>query len=372
MNKLLNSIKKGFSVIPNELIFDNSLSDRARFVFVWMAAKPDDWEFRMSFMSEQIGINLETLRKYISELEDAGWITNLGQETKGGKFMPNTYVLNSRKGGEEEQSTVPQNFRNGKLPCHKISVTEKTVHGKIENSEKNNSGAADLEESSPNDSSCLVDVDSEDCMAKKEKKKENKKEEKNQKKKEENKKENKEIYNNILFSAKNSKIFDEKDEKSLPKDQKEHVLGKSDFKGANLDDLGSSNTLIPLSGAELKKQPKKGQESPEWILSYPAYFKMAKEALVELLEDTKWIALQEYLNPSLDIPLTIKKCFYNFWGTEDGWNNKKEKARKSKRGEYRINWKNTYAQTMGMHRAWKMIDRQPREEQTPKKITLKT
>ena len=69
VNKLSN-----YQVIPRELIFDNTLSDRARFLYCYMASKPNDWEFYMTPMAKEIGYSVETLRKYLNELIENGWL----------------------------------------------------------------------------------------------------------------------------------------------------------------------------------------------------------------------------------------------------------------------------------------------------------
>ena len=54
--------------VPRELVFDKTLSDRARFVYVFMACKPDGWDFFLEPMSKDIGYSVDTLRKYLNEL----------------------------------------------------------------------------------------------------------------------------------------------------------------------------------------------------------------------------------------------------------------------------------------------------------------
>ena len=68
MSKFINGLKN-FQVIPRKLIFDNSLSDRARFVYCFMASKPDGWDFLLNPMANELGYSVETLRKYINENE---------------------------------------------------------------------------------------------------------------------------------------------------------------------------------------------------------------------------------------------------------------------------------------------------------------
>lgn len=108
VNKLNN-----YQVVPRELIFDNALSDRARFVFCFMAAKPNGWDFLLEPMAKEIGYSVETLRKYINELVKSGWLTKGEQERKeGNRYGAVTYTLNE------------------KIPTRKNSDTETLGDGK--------------------------------------------------------------------------------------------------------------------------------------------------------------------------------------------------------------------------------------------------
>ena len=61
-----NNELNNYQVIPRDLIFDNTLSDRARFIFCFMASKPNGWDFFLEPMAKEIGYSVETLRKYIN------------------------------------------------------------------------------------------------------------------------------------------------------------------------------------------------------------------------------------------------------------------------------------------------------------------
>lgn len=115
VNKLSN-----YQVIPRELIFDNTLSDRARFVYCYMASKPTDWDFLMNPMSKEIGYSVETLRKYINELIENGWLVK-GEQKNDGLFGAVTYTLNSTK------MTVTEKVRHGEMPTqHNIDNRQNT------------------------------------------------------------------------------------------------------------------------------------------------------------------------------------------------------------------------------------------------------
>lgn len=107
-----NKLKR-FSVIPRDIITDNSISDRARFVFVWMASMPSDWEFYLDKMSKELGYSVETTRKYLNELCVSGWIVKGEQTVKSnGQWGAVAYTINEAK-----------------MPSTEITVTEKTRHG---------------------------------------------------------------------------------------------------------------------------------------------------------------------------------------------------------------------------------------------------
>lgn len=116
MSNFINGLKK-FQVIPRELVFDNSLSDRARFVYCFMASKPDGWDFLLNPMAKELGYSVETLRKYINELIDGGWLKK-GEQNNDGKFGAVVYTLLSTKNTDTE-----------KIPTRKNTDTEKSRHG---------------------------------------------------------------------------------------------------------------------------------------------------------------------------------------------------------------------------------------------------
>ena len=118
MNKVKNSIRKGFTTIPNELINDDSLTDRARFLFCYMASKPDDWKFYQEPLCKSMGYSLDTLRKYIDELLKSGWITRqlIRQD---GRFDSFEYDLLPSPCGKNADSVKN---RDGKKPSRKNSA----------------------------------------------------------------------------------------------------------------------------------------------------------------------------------------------------------------------------------------------------------
>jgi hypothetical protein len=96
-----------YQIVPRDLIFDKTLSDRARFVYVFMVCKPDDWNFYLEPMAREIGYSVDTLRKYINELVASGWVVKGSQSNKNGTFGAVKYTIKATKISDTE------NFRHG-------------------------------------------------------------------------------------------------------------------------------------------------------------------------------------------------------------------------------------------------------------------
>ena len=126
MNKLNNKIKDNFTIIPNEIIRNKNISDRARFIFCYMASMPDDWKFYQGVMAKELGYTKDTLRKYIEELLETGYLDR-EQRREVGKFDSYDYTLNFS-------------------PCTKKADTVKIRDGKNPTREKSSLINKDLEQ----------------------------------------------------------------------------------------------------------------------------------------------------------------------------------------------------------------------------------
>lgn len=129
MGKINNELDK-FKTIPKELVFDTSLSDRARFVYVFMACKPETWEFYLEPMSKEIGYSVDTLRKYLGELVQSGWIEKGEQVKENGEFRAVKYTIKITKFSD----TV--NFRHGKTYTLNNSIPHTEYTNKNNDKEK--------------------------------------------------------------------------------------------------------------------------------------------------------------------------------------------------------------------------------------------
>lgn len=117
--------------VPVALVYDSTLSDRARFVYVFMTCKPEDWSFFLEPMAKEIGYSVDTLRKYINELIASGWLIKGEQQNENGKFGAVEYTLKATKISDTE------NFRHGKNPAqHKYSLPNTMLTYMIDNNKE--------------------------------------------------------------------------------------------------------------------------------------------------------------------------------------------------------------------------------------------
>lgn len=112
-----------FQPIPRDLIQDCGLSAQARFIYAYMAAKPEGWEFWQDVMSREVGMSVQTLRKYLHELRDAGWLEIGGQKHNKG-FGSVQYTLKALC----YKNCDTQNLCDTKIVTHKNCDTQNLSH----------------------------------------------------------------------------------------------------------------------------------------------------------------------------------------------------------------------------------------------------
>ena len=67
--------KKGFSQIPNQLIYDSNLSNEAKMLFIYIKSLSENYRIlRNSNLSKKIGVSLNTLQNAKNELIKQGWL----------------------------------------------------------------------------------------------------------------------------------------------------------------------------------------------------------------------------------------------------------------------------------------------------------
>ena len=149
MNKVDNKTKRYFTQIPNDLIRNSSISDRARFLYCYMSSMSEDWEFYQGKMAKDLGYSKDTLRKYLDELVSTGYLKRTQRRSEKGRFDSYDYIIDFIP---SEDFTVAEKTRHGEIPTRENS-TLKNKNFKEEqiNKNKNYKEGCEFENSPPFD-----------------------------------------------------------------------------------------------------------------------------------------------------------------------------------------------------------------------------
>ena len=114
--------RKPFVVLYREVARDKRLSLAARGLFVVMVSLPEDWSYTVAGLAKVASCTKYRTRLLLEELETVGYLVRAQSHGDGGKFGPNTYILQ-----DESPAPLSQNSDNGET--EKAPLSEKTVNG---------------------------------------------------------------------------------------------------------------------------------------------------------------------------------------------------------------------------------------------------
>ena len=86
MNEFKNNIKDNFTAIPNTFINDERLSWKAKGIFLYLASKPNDWEFYMTEIEKNATDGKQSLQSGVKELEQFNYLIRQKAKTEEGTF----------------------------------------------------------------------------------------------------------------------------------------------------------------------------------------------------------------------------------------------------------------------------------------------
>lgn len=82
-----NRLKKMFTTVPNEIITDLDVTDKALRVYLYVASKPDNWEVNNADIQKSLNIKQKhTIANSWKNLIQTGWITREFIKDKNNKF----------------------------------------------------------------------------------------------------------------------------------------------------------------------------------------------------------------------------------------------------------------------------------------------
>ncbi len=125
IDELNRRFNDGYGIIFRSVMRDTSLSIGAKAVYAYLCTfagnKKTAFPSR-KLMCHELGINKDTLTKYMRNLLDAGYIKK-EQKKVSGKFAHNVYTIYDFPESPSTENTMSENYRVRKFPTPKNSVT---------------------------------------------------------------------------------------------------------------------------------------------------------------------------------------------------------------------------------------------------------
>lgn len=151
---------------------------------------------------------------------------------------------------------------------------------------------------------------------------------------------NGESFNNQLLNF--SETYQIKKEKTREK--------VSEWRKKQLD-TKNVTSYVPVSNPPKVKESKVKESKVSNILTWKESFEVYKQSLdnsyLQILDDLEFIKSKEEFYPNVDIKLSIKKSYVEFWSLMAGWKNKK--ASKSKD----LDWYKTFTNAINLNKVYK-------------------
>lgn len=116
--------------------------------------------------------------------------------------------------------------------------------------------------------------------------------------------------------------------------------------------VNEDEDVIIDNNKDLSNKGGVGEKVKTWRDDFSIYKSELDAVYNTLIVDQKFIKEREEFNPNLDIVLSLKKAYTDFWSTEKGWKFKKKKRSKN------IDWRSTLKNAIEIHRVFKPTQRQ--------------
>lgn len=154
-----------------------------------------------------------------------------------------------------------------------------------------------------------------------------------------------------IFEIIKDKIINEATLKAMLEGSLKHIANANENENENED-------INIKEGVKGEKQvpPTPATKTLTWRDNFETYLSELNEVYDRLICDPKYISEQEEFHPGVDIVLSLKKAYTNFWGKEAGWKYKKKQKSKN------IDWVSTLTNAIDLNKVYKA-----KESSYPKK-----
>lgn len=91
--KIVKDKKQGFTIVPNQLAFDENISLKSTMLLIIMLALPPTWDLTIKGLAKLKRDGIDSIRTGINELEKAGYITKRRVRNEKGQVQGTEYTV---------------------------------------------------------------------------------------------------------------------------------------------------------------------------------------------------------------------------------------------------------------------------------------
>ena len=111
----MEKVKKGFAMIPNQLIYDENIGNEAKVLFCYIRSLSENYRnLRNSNLCQKLGCSVNTLQKAKKELVDNGYlvINRLSSANKYLLRLPKNRVIRVSKFKQSDYPKIGQYYKS--------------------------------------------------------------------------------------------------------------------------------------------------------------------------------------------------------------------------------------------------------------------
>ena len=106
---IIRAEKKGnYTILPNEFLLDETISDKARGVLARLLSRPDNWNLNINYLVKTGKDGHTAIRSAIRELEDAGYIRKDVTRHENGRIIGVEYIIRESSVKSCEDRPAPE------------------------------------------------------------------------------------------------------------------------------------------------------------------------------------------------------------------------------------------------------------------------
>lgn len=125
MTKIIKDVKNHYVNIDQQLIRDESLSWKARGIFMYLWSQTDEWDFYAKEVAKHATDGLDALNSGLEELEQRGYLSRKRKRDKEGRLKGTDWILHEKPKKVSPKSKTPKpDFPTQDKPIQEKSIQE--------------------------------------------------------------------------------------------------------------------------------------------------------------------------------------------------------------------------------------------------------